>query len=214
MLGIFRKISIGYGLLLATALLILPDVEAIATAGSIRRPQKKQQYGVGDLIAHGQRIKFAADHGVANPVELAAAVKHSPMANLLLSVAIEESRGNPVAVGSSGELGAWQVKASDWGSVPKDICGQAGQAERIIRGLLIHTNGNWKKALARYNGGARPPGKSYRYAERILKRARHLQVAVKHMPADFSILGQALLEIPGDALMLKLTCHPLEIQHA
>ncbi|MDD2542684.1 MAG: hypothetical protein PHH28_16820, partial [Desulfuromonadaceae bacterium] len=73
-------------------------------------------------------------------------------------------------------------KASDWGAVPKDLFGQAGQAERILRALLIDTNGNKKKALARYNGGTAPPGKSYRYAERILKRAGYLQMAVNYLP--------------------------------
>jgi hypothetical protein len=133
-------------------------------------------------VVHELRVGFAADHGVANPAALVAAVRHSPMANLLISVAIEESGGDPVAVGSVGEQGAWQVKASDWGAVPEDIHGQAGQAERIIRALLNSTKGNKKEALARYNGGTAPPGKSYRYAERVLKRAGHLQVATNLLP--------------------------------
>ena len=106
----------------------------------------------------------------------------SPMANLLISVAIEESRGDPAAVGPSGELGAWQVIESDWGSVPKDIHEQAYQAEKILYCLLISTNGNKKTALARYNGGTAPPDKSYLYAERVLKRAGHLQIAVNYLP--------------------------------
>jgi len=133
-------------------------------------------------VFHEQRIRFAADHGVAAPALLAAAVKQSAMANLLISVAIEESLGDPAAVGLAGEKGAWQVKASNWGSVPEDIHGQAGQAERIIRGLLIGAKGDKKEALARYNGGMTPPDKSYRYAERILKRAGLLQVAVNFLP--------------------------------
>ena len=123
------------------------------------------------------------------------------MANLLISVAIEESRGNPIAVGSSGELGAWQVNASKWGAVPVDIHGQAWQAESIIRSLLVHTKGDRKKALARYNGGSTPPGRSYRYAERILKRTKHLQVAVT-VPPSYSLLRQALFEIPRNTQML------------
>lgn len=133
---------------------------------------------------HEQRVRFAADHGVVNPAALVTAVRHSPMASLLISVAIEESLGDPVAVGSAGEQGAWQVKSCCWGLVPKDIHGQAGQAERIIRGLLIHSKGNKIKALARYNGGTTPPGKSYRYAKRVLKRARHLQVAENYFPPN------------------------------
>lgn len=135
-------------------------------------------------VVHEQRVRFAAEHGVTNPAALVAAVRHSPMANLLISVAIEESLGDPVAVGSAGELGAWQVKAVDWGAVPKDIHGQAGQAERIIRGLLIHSKGNKIKALARYNGGTTPPIRSYKYAARILKRAKYLQVAENYFPPN------------------------------
>lgn len=156
---------------------------------------------------HEQRIKFAADHGVADPAALAASVRHSRMANLLISVAIEESLGDPVAVGSAGEQGAWQVIPSDWGTVPKDIHGQAGQAERIINGLLIYAKGNKKKALARYNGGPTPHGKSYRYAERILKRARHLQVAVNFIPKNYNKLRQALLDPPGNSRMLTSFFH-------
>lgn len=133
-------------------------------------------------VVHEQRLRFAAEHGVAAPAALVSAVRHSSMANLLISVAIEESRGNPVAVGSSGEEGAWQVKASSWGAVPEDIHGQAGQAERIIRGLLISAKGDRKTALARYNGGTFPPVRSYRYAERILRRMGQLQVAVSFLP--------------------------------
>lgn len=124
-----------------------------------------------------QRVRFAAEYGIANPSALVAAVKHSHLADMLICVAIEESLGDPVAVGLAGEEGAWQVIASHWGSVPQDIHGQATQAERIIRGLLNSAKGNKKEALARYNGGDMPAGDSYRYAERILKRAALLRVA-------------------------------------
>ncbi len=108
----------------------------------------------------------------------------SPLAHLLISVAIEESRGDPAAVGAAGELGAWQVKPTDWGTVPKDLHAQAGQAEKIIRALLNSCNGDRVQALAHYNGGTSPPGKSYRYAKRVLKRAKHLQVAVDYLPPE------------------------------
>lgn len=156
---------------------------------------------------HEKLIRFASYHGVADPVALASAVSYSPLANLLISVAIEESRGDPVAIGSAGEQGAWQVKASDWGIVPKDIYGQAGQAERIIRGLMIDSNGNKIKALARYNGGSTPPVKSYRYAERILKRARYLQVAAHMFEPNYRELRQAMLDLPGKSRILSSFFH-------
>ncbi|MDD2309706.1 MAG: lytic transglycosylase domain-containing protein [Desulfuromonadaceae bacterium] len=177
---------------LMTALFGVSSVVLAAAAGSLAGLEANINSGTEKVrtvkysdvfdIVHEQRVKFAAVHGVADPAALVAAVRHSAMANLLISVAIEESRGDPVAVGSAGEQGAWQVIASDWGSVPKDMIGQAIQAERIIRALLADANGDKRKALARYNGGPTPPGKSYRYAERILKRARHLQVAVNYLP--------------------------------
>ncbi len=218
------KIHHGYYLAFAAVVLALFSVVEVTT--EVKSAKKTHglnsetikgvaaQQSATMKTAHEQRVRFAANHGVADPVSLVAAVGHSPMANLLISVAIEESRGNPVAVGSSGEQGAWQVKASDWGFVPEDIYGQAVQAERIICGLMIHTKGNRKKALALYNGGTAPPGKSYRYAERVLRRTRHLQVAVKHLPNDYNMLRQALLKLPGNTRMLKLTYQSLEKRNA
>lgn len=201
-----------YYLPLTTALIGVVSAVVAATAGGLggievgvnAGMEKKlavKPFDVFDVV-HDQRVRFAADHGVADPAALVAAVRHSPMANLLISVAIEESRGDPVAVGSAGEQGAWQVIASDWGSVPKDIHGQAGQAERIIQSLLIYANGDKRKALARYNGGTTPPDKSYRYAERILKRARNLQVAVNYLPSKGNRLRTAQLDHVAGARLL------------
>lgn len=153
-------------------------------------------------VVHEQRVRFAADHGVADPTALVAAVRHSPLAHLLISVAIEESRGDPLAIGSAGEQGAWQVIAAEWGRVPKDLCGQAHQAERIIRSLLMESNGDKIKALARYNGGPTPPGKSFSYAERIVKRASYLQVAVQHLAPKSTSLSDALSGYPGSTLVM------------
>jgi hypothetical protein len=188
---------------LKTALLGVSSVVIAAAAGSLAGIEANINNGTENVrtvkysdifdIINEQRMRFVAEHGVADPAALVAAVRHSAMANLLISVAIEESRGDPVAVGSAGEQGAWQVIASDWGAVPKDMIGQAVQAERIIRALLIDANGDKRKALARYNGGPTPPGKSYRYAERILKRARHLQVAVSYLPPKGSSVRMAAL---------------------
>lgn len=135
-------------------------------------------------VVNAQRVRFAANHGVSAPAALVSAVKQCPMAELLISMAIEESLGNPVAVGRYGEKGAWQVLDSYWGDVPEDLHGQAGQAERIMRELLISVKGDKKEALARYNGGGEPSGRSYRYAERILKRADQLQFAANFLPPD------------------------------
>jgi hypothetical protein len=176
--------------LTTTLFTILSFVSAAISSGSVKREirvkgcaEKKLVVKTSDALdgVHEKRIKFVSKYGVADPSGLVASVKDSPIANLLISVAIEESRGDPVAVGLSGEKGAWQVKPSDWGLVPQDIYGQAGQAEKIISALLIHTKGNKRMALAHYNGGTSPPVRSYRYAERILKRVRNMQVVVNNL---------------------------------
>jgi hypothetical protein len=212
MIRYISKIRNRFYLPLITALLgVFSVVVAVTTGGlvgiemgvnagtKINLTEKKS-----DLfdVVHELRVKFAADHGVADAAALVAAVRHSPMANLLISVAIEESFGDPAAVGLAGEQGAWQVIASDWGAVPKDIQGQAGQAERIISGLLICTKGNKKKALAQYNGGTSPAVRSYRYAERILKRARHLQVAVDYLLPDYRKFRVVLIDPPDNSRRL------------
>jgi Transglycosylase SLT domain len=207
MIRCISKIRNRYYLPLITALLgAFSVVVAVMTGGLVgikvgvnvgtKKNLTEKKTNVFDVV-HELRVKFAADHGVANPAALVEAVRHSPMADLLISVAIEESSGDPAAVGTSGEQGAWQVMASHWGAVPKDIRGQAGQAEQIISGLLIRTNGNKKKALARYNGGTLPTVKSYRYAERILKRANHLQIAVNHLLPNYRKFRVALIDPPG-----------------
>lgn len=206
------KMRTGYYLPLATAafwglsVLITAAAgrlaETVSTANSAAEKVLTLKHFDASEAVHNWRIRFAADHGVADPTSLAAAVRHSPMANLLISVAIEESHGDPTAVGSDGEQGAWQVIASDWGAVPKDLHGQAKQAERIIRALLACSRGNRKTALAQYNGGTIPPTRSYRYAERVLKRAGRMQTAVNHLPPDYIILREALLVVPAKSRLL------------
>lgn len=196
---------------LTTAVLGVCSIIAAVTAGGLAGVEagvnaavwKKavKSLDVFDII-NEQRVRFVAAHGVADPAALVASVRHSPMANLLISVAIEESRGDPVAVGSAGEQGAWQVKASNWGAVPKDLHGQAGQAERIISALLVRCNGDKIKALARYNGGTTPPGKSYHYAERILKREGRLHVAANYLPPKAYKSRQILPELLGTSRFL------------
>ena len=174
-----------FGLL--SIVIVVSAVRLIGVEVGVSDTTVNKYSNVSDVI-HEQRMKFVAEHGVVDPAALVAAVSHSSMADLLISVAIEESGGDPVAVGSAGEQGAWQVKASDWGFVPKDIHGQAWQAERIIRALLLQAKGNSKRALAEYNGGTVPPGKSYRYAERVLKRANYLQAVVNSIQPGLSVV--------------------------
>lgn len=179
-------------------------VESVSVALSGVEHILTVKHPTGYDSVHNRRIRFAAEHGASDPASLAAAVRHSRLANLLISMAIEESGGDPAAVGSYGEQGAWQVIESDWGSVPKDLHEQACQAERILCNLLISSNGNKKTALARYNGGTAPPDKSYLYAERILRRAGHLQIAVNELPRNYNLLREALLDVSVNPRELQI----------
>ena len=125
------------------------------------------------------RISFAKEHSCKDPEGIVDAIGESELADILLSTAIEESHCDKEALGTSGEQGAWQVIGSEWGPVPKDLRGQARQAERIIRGLLIDTKGKPIKAMARYNGGDLPGIQSVNYARRVTSREQKLASLVR-----------------------------------
>lgn len=123
------------------------------------------------------RIAWARENGCKNPEETVSAVEHSPLADLLISQAIQESNCDPEAIGRAREIGGWQVIESDWGVVPKgDLAGQANQAEKILTTWLKarDARGDFTVALARYNGGETPPPQSFRYARQILERQQQL----------------------------------------
>lgn len=124
------------------------------------------------------RVAFAKEHGCKEPEATVDAIGESELGDLLLSTAIEESHCDGSAQGAAGEQGAWQVISAHWGPVPKDLHGQARQAERIIKGLLIDTGGKHAKAMARYNGGDLPGAVSIDYARRVTARQQRLALIV------------------------------------
>jgi hypothetical protein len=88
--------------------------------------------------------------------------------HLTIAQGYVESNMNMKAKGKFGEKGAWQVRECYWGKVPKDLKGQAFQAERILNVLLKSSNNNMYKAIAKYNGSG---DASFKYANKVMKYA-------------------------------------------
>ena len=89
---------------------------------------------------------------------------------LLASVAVVESRGNPLAIGKRGERGAYQVRPDLHGPVPADINGQTEQALAILRN---NTDRYGIRAGVRIYNGSGP--KAERYATTVLAYAGEIQ---------------------------------------
>ena len=157
---------------------ILTGATAIAAGITFSGPSQEEIKSI--TLAEAvriDRIAWARENGCKNPEATVKAVEHSPLADLLISQAIQESNCNPEAIGRAGEIGGWQVIESDWGTVPKgDLAGQADQAEKILTTWLKarDARGDFTVALARYNGGETPPSQSFKYANQILERQQQL----------------------------------------
>ena len=159
---------LGTATLAAANIALAPDVQVqprtLTAAAAIRQ----------------DRIAFAREQGCKDPEGVVDAVGGSPLADLLISVAVEESKCNVNAVGDAGEQGAWQVLERYWGPVAKgNLRAQAMQAEKIISRESKSSDGNLLVAMARYNGGGTPPAESAQYARRILKRQAALSARLQ-----------------------------------
>ena len=122
---------------------------------------------------------FFKGHGSPAPEQMAVAVTQTKRPALMGAIAVVESNGDPKAVGDNGaSKGAFQVQSKHWGKVPATAVEQALQAERILEELLSSRralrrgDSRLRVALARYNGGDRPPGISYKYADKVMRLAR------------------------------------------
>lgn len=71
---------------------------------------------------------------------------------LVLAQGHIESGHNVKAIGKAKEKGAFQVKESDWGKVPRTWKKQADQNEGILDELLEARKGSMKRAVISYNG--------------------------------------------------------------
>ena len=122
---------------------------------------------------------FFKGHGSPAPEQMAIAVTQTKRPALMAAIAVVESNGDPKAIGDGGaSKGAFQVQEKHWGKVPSTAVDQALQAERILEELLSSRralrrgDSRLRMALARYNGGDRPPRVSYRYADRVMRLAK------------------------------------------
>lgn len=120
--------------------------------------------------------EFFERHNSPKPVEMAIAVSKTRNPSLMAALAIVESNGDPSAIGDSGvSKGAFQVQERYWGPVSVNASEQAIQAERILEDLVQNSRGRLRCGLAKYNGGKRPPTVSFRYASRVLKKAKEIE---------------------------------------
>lgn len=119
--------------------------------------------------------KMFTKYGSPVPKQMTNAVNATKRPELMAAIALQESDGTPWATGKAGEKGAWQVMEKDWGVVSKNPIDQAMQAEKILDELLEASKGDVKKALSMYNGGSRPPKKSYKYADSVITKWKKLK---------------------------------------
>jgi len=82
---------------------------------------------------------------------------------LLASIAVPESNQNPNAVSPKGYRGRMQSTRE---KLPDSVEMMNG-AEDFVE-FLHYAKGNVKTALAMYNGGMKPHGESYDYADRVI----------------------------------------------
>ena len=119
--------------------------------------------------------KVFKQNGSTQPQVMAKAVLATKKPKLMTAIAIKESNGNPNAIGDGGaSKGAFQVQAKHWGAVSNDPIKQAIQSEAILDELLIASRGRLRCALAKYNGGSKPPKSAYKYADDIIRKAKSI----------------------------------------
>lgn len=115
------------------------------------------------------------EYGSPVPKQMTKAVNATKRPALMAAIALQESDGTPWARGKSGEKGAFQVMEKNWGLVSQNPVDQAMQAEKILDELLEASKGDVRKALSMYNGGSRPPKKSYKYADSVIAKWKKLK---------------------------------------
>lgn len=119
--------------------------------------------------------RLFVEYGSPVPKQMTQAVNATKRPTLMAAIALQESDGTPWAKGKAGEKGAFQVMEKDWGLVSQNPVDQAMQAEKILDELLEASKGDVRKALSMYNGGSRPPKKSYKYADSVITKWKKLK---------------------------------------
>ena len=178
-----KKKSIRHSLLVAGALGLIIAAMVTSCVQGLDKTMDLEEQKNAPLRQERERI-MKGDHlvdafqaaGSPVPHQMAEACRATSKPKTMAAIAIVESQGTPWAKGKAGEKGAWQVIGKHWGgSVPEHPVKQALQAEKILDELVAAApRGSLRCALARYNGGDRPPAQSWRYADRVLKVKKSL----------------------------------------
>lgn len=105
------------------------------------------------------------------PSSVVAAETHRVSGTMMLAIAYKESRCNPAAVGSCGEVGAWQT-------LPRyaKTDGDAHDGARMLARWKRRADGNTTRALQAYNAGHKGLASvaGVGYAQAVLRIARWL----------------------------------------
>lgn len=125
-----------------------------------------------------------------------AAAKYGVPPAIVRSVVDVESRGNPRALGKSGDVGLMQLtpviyKSDKYKADPWNPEQNINSGTKFLSDLYKQY-GNWKDALAHYNAGNRESvrtSKGYAYADKVL-------AGVGGAPDDKQIEGQDIAPIP------------------
>ena len=119
-------------------------------------------------------VAYFAKIGSPKPLEVTNALLKTKHPAVLSAMAKVESCGNPDLRHTGYRRlhhGAWQVNPKIHGKVSKRVADQALQADMILSGLLIETNGDLKKALSRYGGDT---SRDQKYAKLVLRELREV----------------------------------------
>ena len=123
------------------------------------------------------------------------ATRYGVPVDIALAVAYHESRYNQSAVGSSGEIGVYQIMpgtAVELGIDPRILEQNIEGGIRYLRGQYDRF-GNWADALAAYNAGASRvasgniPSSTVGYVDRILGTASEVGKGIKDTLAEVFI---------------------------
>lgn len=109
----------------------------------------------------------------------AAATKYKVLPQVLTSQVIQESNGNPNAIGAAGEIGLMQIKpatAQELGNYNLyDPAQNIDAGAKYLSQMLTANNGDYNSALRGYNAGLQGsinnPNAGQSYANQVLARA-------------------------------------------
>jgi hypothetical protein len=160
----------------ATLTLFLVPVLAVACVAVVAVPPAACTSGGGGAAAGVP--DYAPPGLVAAAVDTA--TRHSVDAAVFLVLIDHESRWNPDARSPVGAMGLTQLMPATAAALdvtdPWDPSQNLDGGARALKGRVDAKAGDYRAALAGYNGGTNPPASSWRYADSILSEATGITV--------------------------------------